>query len=306
MDWRKAKRIIIVMLIALNAVLFAANRFYNNAYRLTQDEERAAYKLLAQNGIGIYTNLITDYSPMKQLDVTVVSPDTEELKAMFFDPNDSVDANVELEKTVMESYSSKLIAENSKISYLCQTGYGDITGVGKKAAQDLASSFLKKMGTKYSSYVLDRITYKNGGYQLEYYDYYKGYKVFCNYCTFFIDDSGIKTIESEYYDINGFVEKSNEICSSAEAILTYIYDTRDFDSDGRFVEDLEIGYDFKESEEIIDGTKIRLVPCYHIYLINEDKPFAVYAYTNKSKSRTDELSLADSNGFIEAMNIEKQ
>ncbi len=292
MDWRKAKKIIMVMLIALNAVLLCANRYYNNDYRLTQDEENAVYKLLAQNGIGIYTNLIDDYAPMKQIDVTVSSPDIDELKAMFFDADDAVDVNVELEKTVMKSYSAELIAENSKISYSCPTGCGDMTGVGKKAAEDLADSFLRKMGSDYDSYVLDRITYKNGGYQLEYYEYYKGYKIFCNYCTFFIDDNGIKTIESEDYDINGFVEETKEICSSSEAILTYIYDTKNSDSTGRFIEDMEIGYDFKESEEIIDGTKIRLVPCYHIYLLNEDKPFAVYAYTNKSKTRSDSLSMA--------------
>lgn len=302
MDWRKAKRIIVVMLIALNAVLLCANRYYNNDYRLTQDEENAVYRLLAQNGIGIYTDLINDYSPMKQIDVTVTLPDTDELKAMYFDSDATVDVSVELEKTIMKSYSAELIAENSKMSYSCTTGYGDMTGVGKKAAEDLADSFLKKMGNDYVSYVLDRVTYKNGGYQLEYYEYYKGYKIFCNYCTFFIDDNGIKTIKSEDYDVNGFVEETKDICSSSESILTYIYDTKNSEKTGRFIEDMEIGYDFKESEEIVDGTKIRLVPCYHIYLLNEDKPFAVYAYTNKSKTRADSLSMAaaDSSPIVDS------
>ncbi|MEA4973925.1 hypothetical protein SDC9_96178 [bioreactor metagenome] len=298
MDWRKAKRIIMVMLIALNAVLFCANRYYYNNYRLTQDEETAVFKLLAQNGIGIYTDLISDYSPMKQLDVTVSSPDIDEIKTMFFDADDSVTVSAELEKTVMKSYSAELVAENSKISYSCPTGCGNMTGVGKKAAQDLANSFLKKMGSDYDSYVLDRVTYKNGGYQLEYYEYYKGYKLFCNYCTFFIDDNGIKTIESEDYDINGFVEENKGICSSSEAILTYVYDNKNSDNAGKFIEDMEIGYDFKESEEIVDGTKIRLVPCYHIYLLNEDKPFAVYAYTNTAKTKADNISMSAADSSV--------
>ena len=50
MDWNKAKRIIIIMLVALNAALFLANRYYNNSYRLTQAEEEAVYKILSQNG----------------------------------------------------------------------------------------------------------------------------------------------------------------------------------------------------------------------------------------------------------------
>ena len=153
-----------------------------------------------------------------------------------------------------------------------------------KEARKLAEEFMKKFGNSYSDYVLDRITYKNGGYQLEYYEYYKGYKVFCNYCIFFIDESGIKTIESENYDINGFVEDSREICASSEAILTYIHDSKNRESSGAFIEDMEIGYALKESEEIVDGSKIRLVPCYYIYLLNEEEPFVVYAYTNTAKT----------------------
>ena len=284
LDWRKAKKIIIIVLIALNAGLFILNRFYNNDYHLQQSEETAVYKLLSQNGIGIYTELIKDYKPMKQLDVTVTSPDLDELKRMFFDEGEAVETEVEFEQAILKSYSSELIAEDSRLSYICPTGKGELNGVGKDAARKLAEEFMKKFGNSYSDYVLDRITYKNGGYQLEYYEYYKGYKVFCNYCIFFIDESGIKTIESENYDINGFVEDSREICASSEAILTYIHDSKNRESSGAFIEDMEIGYALKESEEIVDGSKIRLVPCYYIYLLNEEEPFVVYAYTNTAKT----------------------
>lgn len=255
MDWRKAKKIIIIVLIALNAGLFILNRFYNNDYHLQQSEETAVYKLLSQNGIGIYTELIKDYKPMKQLDVTVTSPDLDELKRMFFDEGEAVETEVEFEQAILKSYSSELIAEDSRLSYSCPTGKGELNGVGKDAARKLAEEFMKKLGNSYSDYVLDRITYKNGGYQLEYYEYYKGYKVFCNYCIFFIDESGIKTIESENYDINGFVEDSREICASSEAILTYIHDSKNRESSGAFIEDMEIGYALKESEELLTAQK---------------------------------------------------
>ena len=222
MDWNKAKKIIIIMLVALNAALFLANRYYNNSYRLTQAEEEAVYKILSQNGIGIYTDLNAEYKPMKQLDVTVSSPDIDELKNMFFDDDEIVETEIEFEQTVLKSYSAELLAEDSKLSYSCPTGKGELDGVGKEAAKKLSEDFINRMGGNYSRYVLDRITYKNGGYQLEYYEYYKDFKVFCNYCIFFIDESGIKTIECENYEINGFVEESRDICASSEAILTYI------------------------------------------------------------------------------------
>lgn len=290
MDWRKAKKIIVFMLIVINAALFFVNRFYNNDYRITQSEEAAVYRLLSQNGIGIYTDLIAEYQPMRQLDVTVSSPDIEELKDMFFDEDEKVDVEVEFEKSILKSYSSELIAEDSRLIYSCPTGKGEVEGFGNDAAKKLAEDFIKKMGPDYSNYVLDRITYKNGGYQLEYYEYYKGIKVFCNYCVFFIDDNGIKTIESENYDINGFVGEAQEICASAEAVLTYIYSNKDEDKSGNFIEDLEIGYDFKDSEAVVDGSKIRLVPCYYIYLINVDEPFVVYAYNNTARITENEVS----------------
>lgn len=292
LDWKKAKEIIVFVLIVINAALFFVNRYYNNDYRITQSEEEAVYRLLSQNGIGIYTELIDEYQPMKQLDVTVSSPNIEELKDMFFDDDEKVDVEVEFEQSILKSYSAELIAEDSKIKYSCPTGKGEVEGFGKDAAKKLASDFIKNMGADYSGYVLDRITYKNGGYQLEYYEYYKGMKVFCNYCIFFIDDNGIKTIESENYEINGFIGESHEIYSSSEAVLTYIYSNREKDKTGNFIEDMEIGYDFKDSETIVDGSKIRLVPCYYIYLINIDEPFVVYAYNNTAKiTENDNLTL---------------
>ena len=284
MDWKRVKKIIILLLIVLNAGLFVLNRYYNNDYRVTQSEQNAVYKILSQNGIGIYTDIITSYKPMKQLDVTVTSPDIEELKKMFFDKDEEVKTEVEFEQAILKSYSAELVAEDSRLYFTCPTGKGELKGVGKDAAKRLAQEFMDNMGDIYSEYVLDRITYKNGGYQLEYYEYYDGWKVFCNYCIFFIDENGIKTIESENYDINGFVEDNRDICASSEAVLTYIYSNKDKNKKGTFIEDMELGYALKESEEIVDGSKIRLVPCYYIYLLNEDEPFVVYAYTNTPKA----------------------
>lgn len=302
MDWNKAKKIILLVLVILNAVLFVLNRYYNTDYRITQSEENAVYKLLSQNEIGIYTDLIDEYKPMKELDVTVVAPNIEELKRMFFNNGETVEIEVEFDKTILRSYSATLIAKDSQLKYECPTGTGETIGLGKDAARKLSESFMKQMGDNYSNYSLDRITYKNGGYQLEYYEYYKGYKVFCNYCIFFIDDSGIRTIDFENYEINGFVEHNRDICSSVEAVLTYIYDGKNFTPGEKFIENIEIGYALKEFEQTVDGSKLRLVPCYYIHLLNQDEPFVVYAYSNTAKSEI--LNMTDG-GVILENDVEK-
>ena len=89
---------------------------------------------------------------------------------MFFDDDEIVETEIEFEQTVLKSYSAELLAEDSKLSYSCPTGKGELDGVGKEAAKKLSEDFINRMGGNYSRYVLDRITYKNGGYQLEYYE----------------------------------------------------------------------------------------------------------------------------------------
>ena len=127
MDWRKAKKIIILMLIIINAALFVANRYYNNDYRVTQSEEEAVYRLLSKNGIGIYTDIISEYQPMRQLDVTVSPPDLDNLRNMFFEDDENVETEIEFDQSILRSYSAELIAEDSGFFYSCPTGKGETT-----------------------------------------------------------------------------------------------------------------------------------------------------------------------------------
>ena len=70
----------------------------------------------------------------------------------------------------------------------------------------------------------------------------------------------------------------------------YIYSNNGVDKTGGFIEDIELGYDFRASESVVGGSRITLVPCYYIYLINSDEPFAVYAYDNTVKTMDDALT----------------
>ena len=283
MEWKKAKTIIMVALIIVNAILFVANRYYYEDYSMSQSEEKAIYDLLEKNNITLNTSLIKSYDPMSRLSVTVSLADTDKMKDIFFDKDESVETTMEFEQRIFTSFQSKLIIEGNKIRFTSITGKGDLSVLSKDSAQILAESFLSKLGDEYSGYILDTVTFKNGGYQLEYYEYFKGYKIFCNYCKFFIDDNGIKSIESENYKIDGFVDDTQEIVSVGEALLSYVY-LRGGSNINRIIEDIRIGYDIEQEEGIVDGTKVNLVPCYNIYELSYDDPIVVYAYNNDIKN----------------------
>ena len=67
----------------------------------------------------------------------------------------------------------------------------------------------------------------------------------------------------------------NEICRKASEIV------KDGDSIGRYIEDIEMGYDFQSAGENYDPADIKLVPCYRVYVSGEETPYTVNAYTNE-------------------------
>ena len=48
MDWEKAKKIVIIVLIILNAGLYGLNYNKNERYKVTQSEEKAIYNVLGK------------------------------------------------------------------------------------------------------------------------------------------------------------------------------------------------------------------------------------------------------------------
>ena len=83
MDWEKAKKTFIYLLILLNVVLLGLNYIEGTKYKMTQSEEAAVYKVLSSNGIGIYCDLIKKNKPMRGLSVSAAGTDPEIFKKIF-------------------------------------------------------------------------------------------------------------------------------------------------------------------------------------------------------------------------------
>ena len=66
MEWQKAKKFVVVLLVILNACLAVLNYQQNRESAMTASQEKAIFEVLSKNGITMYTDLITETEPMSR------------------------------------------------------------------------------------------------------------------------------------------------------------------------------------------------------------------------------------------------
>jgi len=282
MDWEKAKKTFIYLLIALNVLLFATNYFMGAKYKLTQKEEAAVHKVLSDNGMGIYCNLVTENKPMRFLGVSTAEYEADELKGLFFDASEEVQTILEFEQVILESKEKRLEIQDNHVRFYSENGTGEIENFGRQTARDAAEEFVKKIDLTGGKNALEKMYQSGDRYVFIFDETFSGYKVFSNSKRVEVTKDGIVYADAAYYNVGNNVGEKLEICGCDEALLTVMYRVvKDGDSIGRYIEDIEMGYDFQSAGENYDPADIKLVPCYRVYVSGEETPYTVNAYTNE-------------------------
>lgn len=283
MDWEKAKKIFIYLLIMLNILLFALNYINSEKYRIKKSEEEAVYRVLSSNGVGIYCDIIKYNKPMRVLNVSSDEYEANSFKNIFFDKNETVETTLEFDKIIFKNDKKTLEVVDNNIKFYCEDSTNEIQGFGSETARKAAEEFVKLMDTNTKKQnVITKTYFDDNVYTFEFVEMFSGYKIFCNTKKVSVSKKGVIYAEASYYDIRRFVGDKQEICSCDEALLTVMYEfTEEKFLPGRYIENIEMGYDFQNSTEIYDPTAIKLVPCYMIYISGIEKPYKVNAYTNE-------------------------
>ncbi|MBR5468306.1 MAG: two-component system regulatory protein YycI [Firmicutes bacterium] len=280
MDWEKAKKTFIYLLIVLNILLFAANYVVSSKYKLTQKEEAAVHQVMSNSGMGIYCNLIKENKPMRSLGVSAADFEGEEIKNLFFDEDEEFSTTLEFEQIVFENEDKRLEVQDNLVKFYCYDGTGRIANFGRQTAKDAAEEFINKRMTDEKS-SLQRLYQLDDRYVFEFDGTFSGYKVFSSKKRVEVDKNGVVYCEITYYNPEGFTGDKLEICGSDEALLSVLYKVKEEgDAVGRYVEDMEIGYDLPEESENYNPADIKLVPCYRVYVSGAEEPYKVNAYTN--------------------------
>ncbi|MGE4213963.1 MAG: hypothetical protein AB7E42_04195 [Anaerotignaceae bacterium] len=283
MDWEKVKRIFIWLLIGLNVGLFGANYISNRQYVMTSAQEKAIYEVLGANGIGMYTDLIKTTKPMRQLSVSMASLDTENFKSMFFREDEDVKITLEYAKTTLASKSKSLVIQDNGIEFLNPGGSGYIDTFTKETALKAADDFIKNVGMNTSQNIkLESVDYDDGKYVFEYNERYKDYKLFINSKKITVSQNGVIMASAAYYTVQNFAGDSRKICACDEALLTFLGEVKkEGKTDGVYIEKIELGYDFQDAGDVADGSKLRLIPCYRIFISGSSEVYLINAYTNE-------------------------
>lgn len=279
MEWSNAKKFVIVLLVLLNLVLAGLNYRQRQENTMTSAQERAIFELLSQNGITLYTNLLTDASPMSRLSAEMPSYSKETLERLFFN-GEKTTVTVGPLRTVYHGKDSTLTMEGA-------SGTLERNGVrmGKEnlspiVAERTAERFLEQTEFFFGVYDEPVVREKEDGFLVSYNGVYKRESIFSNAFSVFVTEGGIRRVMFSYCPVLGYTGEKKDICHSDEALLTFLREWRkNEEKTEAAINRIELGYDRIEPNRKSADGMVYLEPCYRIYLMEREEPYLINAYT---------------------------
>lgn len=279
MEWGRAKRFVVVLLLFLNLLLAGLNYKMGQESTMSAAQERAIFEVLSQNGITMYTEILTDSAPMARLNVEMPSYSKETLERLFFS-GEKTTVSVGGEQTVYRGKQAALTMTGSHGLWESSVVSGGKEGLKKADAQKTAEEFLAGTEHFFGSYAEPIVVERDDGYEIRFFGLYKRVNVFSNYFCVFVTVNGIQRISFNYCPISGYEEEKKDICFSDEALLTFMREWKKSEKEGEAtIHRIELGYDQMGQNTAEDTKTLALEPCYRIYLMEEDEPYLINAYT---------------------------
>lgn len=279
MEWGNAKKFVIILLVILNVALAGLNYRQRQESIMTAAQERAIFEVLSQNGITMYTDLRMNSDPMARLSAEFPEYGKETLERLFFGGEKTV-VTVRGDQTIYRGETSSLTLNGTwgiVVHDDVQEGIGELT---KQEAERIAQKFLDGTEHFFGTYDEPMILKKDSGYEVTFYGLYKREKVFGNYISVLVTEDGIRRIEFDYAPIKAYSGEKLEICYSDEALLTFMREWKKSEhAEEATIQRIELGYDKTNKNDVTADGYIYLEPYYHIYLLDEEEPYLVNAYT---------------------------
>lgn len=296
MNVEKAKNATLAFLLILNIVLFMFLSIRESAFRLSSAQEKAITSLLAQNKISLYSQLLTDFSPMRQL--SFVKYDFSGLQNVLFESGEPDRTVEEFYRTVKTRGNAWIIINKdiatgqnqNRLDYFNPDGYGALTGeetdgVTLEQAKRLCGALLEQIEEKNAGFILESSgTDADGAMMLVYRGVYRDNVIYTNYAGFNVTKNGITQISFSFMVPTGFTGQPREIYSADEALLGLVSVLREAYGEEPLI---ITGMDMVYNLESASGDDLAAIPCYRFFLKSETDPditrqFLISAYTNAS------------------------
>ncbi len=272
MEWRKATKYVIIMLLAVNAVLFCLNLYKANSTVVSSARIADISALLKDRDITLNCTLPNKYRPMAQLNTHNYSFDYIKLQNLFMWGRTDITRTEKYSSVVFASGSDSLVIKGSSIEY---TGTADREITSAEDAQIYADDIADRINKLFGSYELYSSDTAQGTYSIKYYSKYDNRNVFSNFLYFTVNGSNIN-ISLNYSEIGGVSGKKESIIGSDEALFAVIDSIKTDYPDNSIVSDVELGY---YDSELSAADENYAVPCYVIRA--GDREYFVNAYTGE-------------------------
>ena len=285
MEWKAVKNLLLVLLILLNGVLgfFNYRQYQQNV--LTSSQERAIYEVLSQNHIILYTDLLTKFPPMRKVSLKAPNYSRDDIKQQFF-AGEETTITVEFDKTIIKSPQKTLTMEGNQGNIVFTEGTRQSQKITLEQAKKEAGLFVDTLKKSNEKFEIGSVREIEDGYEITFFQKYKGLWIFANYYKVTVGQNGISSVKLTYFEVEGFTGEKKDICFSDEALLTFLIEVeKEREQTGIYetitVQKMELGYDFKQMEELTADSVAKLVPCYYIYVLGKEEPYRINAYTNE-------------------------
>jgi hypothetical protein len=226
---------------------------------------------------------------MRKITLSLPSYSKEEMKELFFG-EEKATTTVEFEKIIIKSDQKILTMRGNKGTLVFPKGTASYPNLSNAQAKEVAKQFMERLEKEIGTFEFGNITKTEGGYVVEYFEKYKGNLVFASNYKIYITNRGITSVDLTFFEPEGYTGDKKEICFSDEALFTFLKEYRKSKKEGAVtITKMELGYDFLEEEEWIVDTSVKLIPCYRIYVMGQEAPYTINAYTNKMLNQKDKV-----------------
>ncbi len=285
MLWERAKNLILLFLLILNAFLAVLLYQEQNRYTLTAERENAIIKVLNQNMMTMYSEIIRQFPPMHPVKMSGNVYDTDRLLTVFFGGPENAEPVDEPDMEVFENRDGRLSISNGYISFERFIGPGMANEpVTPVYAKGLCDGFINQ---HYPDYALDDSandgvpqTTEEGYLRLTYRQDFRGVMIYSNFIEFLVTGNGIEQIEMQYGTGVEYDDEALEICAPDEALLTFIQYSRSvYGGTPVIIDNMDIVYNQEEFSAFEDAD-MHAVPFYRVFVKDNYVPFLINAYTN--------------------------
>jgi len=231
MNWDKAKTMLIICLLGLNAFLAAMYFAYEEDYTVSREDVQVIVSLLAENGIALDHTLSIPrrFAPVDQLVLRPPAYNTALLLGAFFADASNINQTIEFGNTIFTSPEGTLTISADTVLFVpspgAETGrFGG--GDNEETAQLAFTRFVRDNAALFPGYELDsshRELYRNvfGDTVYEFRQVYMGYTILSNTLSFTIGGGGVSEVRFTHFPPVGFVGMRQPIISAPQALFMF-------------------------------------------------------------------------------------